>query len=188
MVIARPETNGAAPACGPERQRRMAKARLSWVPARRGNPGEESPADAIAVQAVEAKPVSGQITPGEARGSPRQTTTASKAMAAIGLRLQDRAERRRRIGKPVVNKGLVGNPRTSVATTRRRPRIFCRPVIADSLASDGEACVAHAASPGRSRQNLCAADQGQRGLQRLLVPQRERDLRGRGCHALAWCG
>jgi hypothetical protein len=44
----------------------MGKARLSWVAARRGNPGEESLASAIAAEAFEAKPFSGQITPEEA--------------------------------------------------------------------------------------------------------------------------
>lgn len=67
MAICRPEAIDAAPErAGAER--RMAAGRLSCLARNGRSPGEESRAAAVAAQAIEAQPSSGQISQGEAVG------------------------------------------------------------------------------------------------------------------------
>jgi hypothetical protein len=70
MAIGRPETIDDAPASGPERSGGWRRRDFLASRGMGESPGEESRSDAVAAQAIEAQPVSGQIRP--SRGKVRR--------------------------------------------------------------------------------------------------------------------
>src|SRR6266436_7982770 len=90
------------------RERRMAPVRLCCLARNGRSPGEESRSDAVAAQAIEARPPSGQIKPKRGRGA-RATRTASSGedVADVGCPSQAARRGRRRERNRGVGKGSV---------------------------------------------------------------------------------
>jgi hypothetical protein len=84
----------------------MASVRLSCLARNGRSPGEESLSDAIAAQAIEAQPSSGQISQGEAVG-PRRTASSGEDVADPDGPVQERRPTRRRARSRSVGKGSL---------------------------------------------------------------------------------
>lgn len=96
----------------------MAALRLSCLARNGRSPGEESLSDAIAAQAIEAQPSSGQISQGEAVG-PRRTASSGEDVADPEGPVQESPPTRRRVRSRSVRKGPPSLPCASAMPSRQ---------------------------------------------------------------------
>jgi hypothetical protein len=87
-------------------ERRMAALRLSCLARNGRSPGEESLTAAVAAQAIEAKPSSGQISQGEAVVARRRASSGEDVADAEGPAQESRHTRRRERGRSVGKGGV----------------------------------------------------------------------------------
>src|SRR5216683_4457586 len=99
-------------------ERRMAAVRLSCLARNGRSPGEESLSDAVAAQAIEAQPSSGQISQREAVG-PRRTASSGEDVADPEGPVQESRPTRRKARSRGVRKGPPSLPFASAMPSRQ---------------------------------------------------------------------